>query len=107
MISRKKGNWFDIALVNLDSAARAKSTEHLSASAGHGIDIGKGREYIWFRTAWEGGPRGCVRTDADMDAEAEGFARALPVQCWLGEPDEVRRVIGIPHAFDSFVYIEK
>lgn len=108
MISRKDANkWFNIVLANLDNIARAKSTDHVDVQIDRCIDIENGRESICFRARWIGGPNGCVRTDEDMDWNAEGVARALPVQCWFGEPDEVKRSKALPHTFDAYVYITK
>lgn len=108
MMSRKDANkWFDIVLANLDNIARAKSTDHMEVQIDHCIDIENGRESICFRARWIGGPHGCVQTAEDMDSHAEGVARALPVQCWFGEPDDVRRCEALPHMFDAHVYITK
>lgn len=108
MISRKDANkWFSIVLSNLENIARAKSTDHMDVQIDHCIDIGNGRESICFRARWIGGPRGCVQTAEDMDSKAEGVARAIPVQCWFGEPDEVERSKALPHTFDAYVYITK
>ena len=108
MISRKDTHrWFDIVMVALDNIARAESNKQVLVQIDHVIDIGNcGRESICFRVSWQGGPHGCIRTDEDMDREAEGIARVLPVRCWFGEPDEVKRCEALPHAFDSYVYIK-
>lgn len=108
MMSRKDANkWLDIVLANLDNIARAKSTDHIEVQIDHCIDIANGRGSICFRVQWKGGPHGCVQTDKDMDSHAEGVARAIPVQCWFGEPDEVKRSKALPHTFDAYVYITK
>ena len=108
MISKKNANkWFNIMLANLDDIARAKSTDNVFVQIDHCLDIKNGRESICFRVQWEGGPKGCVQTDKDMDGHAESVARALPVQCWFGKPDEVKRCNALPHTFDAYVYITK
>ena len=107
MISRKDDyKWFFIVLANLDNIARAKSADHVEVQIDHCIDIANGREAICFRARWIGGPNGCVRTDEDMDWHAESVARALPVQCWFGVPDEVKQSKVLPHTFDASIFIK-